>query len=126
MNYHEDLPHSCPPSDCRPAGDYTLYRLCFNDPPQDVDFLSWRHLHPHRNAPRNTDECTALSISTQDKPEGLLAALKSPKFKNKPTFVAKLALSKQDGPNKKTRGPGHYSWWRSSAFDIASSVEIIK
>lgn len=39
--------------------------------------------------------------------------------------VAKRLLNPQDGVLAKTGGENHYTWWRSTSFDI-NSAEIIK
>lgn len=126
MTYFETMPNSCPPDDCRDPGDYTLYRVCWSNPAKEDDFTSWRHINPDKSKPANVTECQARSISMQGSLAELRKKFKSPrlrkKFRDKTIFIAEVTLKPEDGPNKQTLGPGHYSWWRSVDFSLDASI----
>lgn len=126
MRYNEELPEQCPPSDCRPEGDYVLYRMCKNSPPNDWDFTSWRSRNPDRNRPPGVTECRARSLSTQDDLNKLKKLKKLPRFKGKTLYWAELSLTASDGPSKQTTDRrSHFSWWRSADFEITSSTRMV-
>ena len=48
--------------------------------------------------------------------------LKLPKFRK--ATIVKIELSEKDGQIKKPFRNSHYSWWRSSLFDVSQSKPV--
>lgn len=48
--------------------------------------------------------------------------LKLPKFRK--ANIVKIELGEKDGKIKKTFRNSHYSWWRSSLFDVSQSKAV--
>lgn len=65
------------------------------------------------------DECIIRSISVFSDLEDAIKRLKLPKFRY--ANVTKVNLTPQDGVIKKTFSSSHYSWWRSTAFNISQA-----
>lgn len=125
--YFEDLAiegNICPPEDAfLPDGTKGYYRVVKHNPASSDCLTSHRKKHPSRTY---KDECISRAVSTFDTVEGLLNAfIRTPAAKKKERLIGKLTLQEKDGKLKQTFSEGHYSWWRSVAFDI-SSVTIQK
>ncbi|MCF0188581.1 MAG: hypothetical protein HUK04_03725 [Bacteroidaceae bacterium] len=121
MQWFEELPHKCPPDDAQPAnGEY--YRIANQDPAQSDDFFSQRKLQPLK-AFQGIDECTTMALFVFDDKQTALNLLKLPKFRN--AHIVKVTLMPTDGMTKKTFGPHHFSWWRTTQFQPSKAVKII-
>ena len=121
MTWYENLPDSCPPKgSITPSGE-SYYRLLESETPSEKDFISHRAKYPDKKF--HVSECQAMSISVFKDINSCKTIAKLPKFKDKPAHIARINLQPRDGviantPN--TKNPDHYSWWRSSKFDIKS------
>ncbi|MBO4827732.1 MAG: hypothetical protein J5506_10970 [Prevotella sp.] len=124
MDWYEQLPPLCPPTDAVQCGG-TFYRIAKGNPAKDVDFFSQRKMQPNKVFTNlGIDECIARSISLFSEVNDAVRRLRLPKFRN--AKVAEVVLQPKDGMMKKTFSDSHYSWWRSTAFDVsqAKTVEL--
>lgn len=116
MNWYEDLPPDCPPTEASAPND-TYFRLG-SIPPDDSDFWSHRRRFPHKKF--HVSECVAQSLSVFDNQhaaESLRRLL--PTMRSKPIF--QLNLNEKDGLIQQTgNDTHHFSWWRSTDFDLAT------
>ncbi|MEP2770597.1 MAG: hypothetical protein ABJH05_00525 [Fulvivirga sp.] len=122
MDWIEELPNNCPPSDAKPPDGQTFYRLCQNNPPEGSDFVSLKIENPSRTF-AGVSECQLRAVSIWSDVDKC-ASLK--KFKTlRDRVIGSITLSNEDGLIKQTNGPHHYSWWRSTHFNpnIAVIVE---
>lgn len=120
MKWFEELPEQCPPADAQSLENFVCFRLCETSSPCDEDFHSHRQKAPHQRF--NTPECIARAVSVFNDREAAANLLKLPAHRNK--SIVRLKLVSTDGVAKKTgNNKSHFSWWRSSLFDIGSAVE---
>ncbi|PBJ92304.1 hypothetical protein CMV24_27940 [Pseudomonas plecoglossicida] len=121
--WYEALPEQCPPGEAFSPNEFVCYRLCESNTVTDRDFLSHRHLFPHKTF--NVPECRARSISVFRDKNDLSGILKLPVHRNK--TVVQLKLNACDGVAMKTGkvNDSHYSWWRSSGFDMNRAAEVL-
>jgi len=127
MNWSEDLPESCPPSDAFSSdGSNLYYRLIKDESPKENDFHSHRKLWP--NQIFNATECIARSLSIYNNKSACLDLIKLPAIRTKGLKnIVELNLKITDGLLKKTgKDQFHYSWWRSDSFTISSCIVITK
>ena len=120
MNWYEKLPPNCPPLEAF-ATEETYFRLG-SIPPSDSDF--WSHRQRFPNKVFNVSECVARSLSVFDNFEAAERLKRLlPAMRSKPIFQVKL--TKKDGVVQKTGNDlHHFSWWRSTQFDL-STIKII-
>jgi hypothetical protein len=120
MNWYEKLPPNCPPEEAHRA-EATYFRLG-SIPPDDSDFWSHRQRFPHKRF--HVSECVARSLSVfddQEAAEKLKRLL--PTMRSKPIF--QIALREKDGMIQQTGNDiHHFSWWRSTEFDL-SIIKIL-
>ncbi|NEV94471.1 hypothetical protein G3567_09990 [Psychroflexus sp. YR1-1] len=122
MNWKEDLPEQCPPEKAFEPNDFKVFRLATNKNIDESDFQSQRALKPKAKF-KGVDECIARSISVFDEINKCLNMAKLPLYKNKWKAVLEIELNESDGLALKTfKDPCHYSWWRSTTFDINNSI----
>ena len=113
MNWYEQLPELCPPVDAVPC-EGAYYRIAKGNPASNGDFFSQRKLQPNKVfTGLGVDECVARSISLFSDINDAIRRLKLPKFRN-----AQIA---KDGVMKKTFSDSHYSWWRSTNFEVSQA-----
>lgn len=116
MNWYEQLPELCPPVDAVPC-EGTYYRIAKGNPASNGDFFSQRKLQPNKVfTGLGVDECVARSISLFSDINDAIRRLKLPKFRN--AQIAAVTLEPKDGVMKKTFSDSHYSWWRSTNFEV--------
>lgn len=120
-SWYEILPEQCPPGEAFAPIEFVCYRLCESDKPTDGDFLSHRHLFPHKTF--NAPECRARAISVFKDKNDLSGILKLPAHRHK--AVVQVTLNLGDGVALKTGKGTHYSWWRSNGFDIEKATEVV-
>ena len=119
MNWFEQLPPQCPPSDAMPCNGI-YYRIAKGNPVDDSDFFSQRKLMPDKVfTGLGIDECIIRSISVFFDIEDAVKRLKLPKFRH--ANVTKVHLTPKDGVIKKTFSSSHFSWWRSTAFNVSQA-----
>ena len=122
MDWYEQLPPLCPPSDAVPCSG-TYYRISKGNPATDKDFFSQRKLQPNRVfTGLGVDECIARSISLFSELNDATRRLKLPKFRS--ANIAEITLQPKDGVMKKTFSDSHYSWWRSVDYDVSQAIII--
>lgn len=119
MNWSEPLPNLCPPSDAASAGGHIVYRITESNPPTSKDFESHRAKYPNRTFQVN--ECQSRSISVFNDLYAAELITKLPAFKSKANHIIKLELKDDHGVILKTSGPNHYSWWKTTSFDLISN-----
>jgi hypothetical protein len=122
IKWFEELPDKCPPNDAFDPEGFTFYRLTVGENPAEQDFNSQRATCPNCNF-KSVSECVARSLSVWDDIEKCLNLLKLPRHKNKKIMT--LALKSTDGLALQTFKQNHYSWWRSSSFNL-DSVTVSK
>jgi hypothetical protein len=119
MNWYEQLPELCPPVDAVPC-EGTYYRIAKGNPASNGDFFSQRKLQPNKVfTGLGVDECVARSISLFSDINDAIRRLKLPKFRN--GQIAAVTLEPKDGVMKKTFSDSHYSWWRSTNFEVSQA-----
>ena len=119
MNWYEQLPELCPPVDAVPC-EGTYYRIAKGNPASNGDFFSQRKLQPNKVfTGLGVDECIARSISLFSDINDAIRRLKLPKFRN--AQIAAVTLEPKDGVMKKTFSDSHYSWWRSTNFEVSQA-----
>lgn len=120
MNWYEKLPPNCPPEEAHTV-KATYFRLG-SIPPDDSDFWSHRQRFPHKRF--HVSECVARSLSVfddQESAEKLKRLL--PTMRSKPIF--QIDLKENDGMIQQTGNDiHHFSWWRSTEFDL-SMIKIL-
>lgn len=124
MTYFEDLAATglpCPHVDAfAPDGERVFYRVLKANEATSDCFLP-RRLNPARPIPKECDGCVQKSVSIYDDLQGVINGyFKTHAGKGKKKHIGVLTLQPHDGMLKQTFGPGHHSWWRSSAFDTAT------
>lgn len=121
--WYETLPDQCPPGEAMTPNGFVCYRLCEGQDATDRDFLSHRHLFPHKTF--MVPECRARSISVFKDQVDLDKVLKLAAHKTKK--IVRVTLNPQDGATMKTgrANDSHYSWWRSNGFDMTQSTEVV-
>jgi hypothetical protein len=121
MKWFEELPPDCPPETAsEPAAIY--FRLG-SIPPDDSDFWSHRRRFPHKVF--SVSECIARSLSIFDDQEAAERLRRLiPAMRSKPIF--QIDLTEKDGLIQQTGNDAHhFSWWRSTEFDL-SSIKILE
>ena len=108
MNWYEQLPPQCPPLDAVPCVG-TYYRIAKGNPDKVFSGLG-------------VDECIARSISLFSEVNDATRRLKLPKFRS--ANVVEITLQPKDGVIKKTFSDSHYSWWRSTDFEVSQAKTI--
>jgi len=123
MEWFEELPPSCPPSDATDCQG-TYYRVSNGNPAESCDFFSQRLLAPDKKFKgEGIDECIVRAVSVFAELDDAKNLLKLPKFKR--ANIAELHLQEQDGKIKKTFKKSHHSWWRSKSFNV-NNAKIIE
>ncbi|MCQ2250385.1 MAG: hypothetical protein MJZ66_04675 [Bacteroidales bacterium] len=120
MEWFENLPLQCPPSDAV-ACDGNFYRIANGNPAESEDFFSQRKMNPNKEF-KGVDECIARAISVFLDKSDAERIMKLPKFKN--ATLALVFLFPKDGVIKKTFKNSHYSWWRSNDFNVEQAKII--
>lgn len=123
VEWNEELPELCPPSDAIVPENIIVYRFCRELNPTEDDFISHRKLWPDKRFD-GVDECLARSLSVIDDLEICKNRLKLPRMKNF-NSIYEVRLGVNDGLIKKTfPDPNHYSWWRAKSFIIDNIVKV--
>ena len=115
MKWYEELPPDCPPDEAySPEGCY--FRLG-SIPPDDSDFWSHRQRFPRKVF--QVSECVARSLSVFDDKESVEKLKRLiPAMRSKPIF--QVDLTEKDGLIQQTGNDvHHFSWWRSTEFDLS-------
>jgi hypothetical protein len=123
MNWTEELIDKCSPDNAFDPDGMTFYRLAKTNPATESDFHSQRKLNPNTNF-TNVSECIARSLSIWDDIDKCLNILKLPRHKNKAPLVMQLNLVSGDGLVLQTFKANHYSWWRTTNYNVASTPII--
>ena len=120
--WFEIFPDLCPPEDAMVCNG-AYYRIANGNRAKSEDFFSQRILQPDKIFQgEGIDECVIRAISLFSRKEEAEKRLKLPKFKN--AKIALVTLESKDGMIKKTFGNAHYSWWRTTKFDVSQSKVI--
>jgi len=121
MHWFEELPPNCPPDEAFPP-EITFFRLG-SIPPDDSDFWSHRQRFPHKIF--QVGECIARSLSVFDDLEAVRRLKRLlPSMRSRPIF--QVELTKKDGLVQQTGNDlHHFSWWRSTEFDL-NTIKILE
>lgn len=123
IKWANELPEGCPPENILIPSDQEMYRLTLEaDKVTEADFIPYLEQYKEKkySVPQRI-MAAGLSVFSSYAPTLTQKIPTLKKFKG----VAKLLLNPQDGVLAKTGGENHYTWWRSTSFDI-NSAEIIK
>ena len=124
MNWIEELPEKCPPEDAFEPNGMQVYRLATSENTEEIDFQSQRALNPNKTF-IGIDECIARSLSVYNEIGKCWNMIKLPFYKNRWKAVLGIELNNSDGLVKKTfKDPNHYSWWRTTNFELTKVVLI--
>jgi len=111
IEYAEDLPEGCPPSDAVSLQNRFLFRFVESIPPKERDFWSQRKLFPLKRF--STDECTARACSLMTTLEACANLKKLPTHRNKRIVQIQLhtvrvgLVKKRERVHHISRGGGH-------------------
>lgn len=121
MNWFEELPLDCPPQEAF-SPEKSYFRLG-SIPPDNSDFWSHRRRFPHKVFQVN--ECLARSLSVFDDLEAVRRLKRLlPSMRSKSIF--QIDLVEKDGLIQQTGNDlHHFSWWRSTEFDL-KTIKIIE
>ena len=123
MNWSENLPNGCPPSDAKTADpEQIFYRMTRHDPPQKEDFYSQAKAKTQRMMRSNADECTKRGISLFDDLESLKNILHLPRAGK---HIVGLTIGVNDGVVLQGMGH-HWTWWKTDHFSLNSCRMIVK
>lgn len=120
MNWYEELPPDCPPEEAFAPG--AIYFRLGKIPPDESDFWSHRKRFPDKFF--QTTECVARSVSVFDSMEAVEKLKRSfPMMAKK--LIYQIDLMPKDGLVLQTgEEEHHFSWWRSTQFEMASIKKI--
>lgn len=117
------LPDGCPPEEILiPDGDI-FYRFVLDiNQISEKDFRSYLELYPEKNyTGYNQVMASGLSVLDSVPDSGLIRLPKFRKYKG----IVKITLSAEDGVLVKSGSDEHhYTWWRTTSFDINSSIIV--
>jgi len=120
--WFEELPAACPPDDAKPSAG-RFYRIAKGNPADSGDFFSQRKLQPDKIfTGKGIDECIARAVSLFADLQDAKKKLAIPKFKR--AHVVMVELEPKYGVMKKTFADSHYSWWRTTDFDVRQAKII--
>jgi len=123
--YFEDVTATgipCPHKDAFvPDGEKIYYRVLKNSSVSSEYFLP-TVVKDDRPLPQGYDNCIGKSVSVFDDLQVMINSIfKLPSNRGKTKTIGLLKLTANDGLLKQTfDDKNHHSWWRSSAFDIAT------
>ena len=122
MEFHDDLPNSCPPSDCSCDDLDGVYRLLKGQEPIDDDWLS--HMQLGKVCPTTVDPCRWASLSLQGSKVAVKKLQKLPNFRSA-THAAKLDIPGSAGVFLTSRN--HHDFWQVKAANMNDFVsEVIE
>lgn len=122
IEWANDLPKGCPPEKILIPSNQEMYRLTLEaDKVTEADFIPYLEQFKEKkySAPQKI-MAAGLSVLSSYGPMQIKKIPSLKKFKG----VAKILLNPQDGVLAKTGGENHYTWWRTTNFDI-NSAEIL-
>lgn len=125
INFFEDLAAvgiTCPHTDAFvPGGEKIYFRVLKNSTVSSDNFLP-TIIREGRPLPPGYDNCIGKSVSIYDDLDGMINGFfKLPSNRGKRKTIGLLKLALHDGMLKQTfDNKNHYSWWRSTAFDIST------
>ncbi len=122
--YFEDVAATgmtCPHPDAfEPDGVRVYYRVLKTNSVDSDCFLP-TPLRADKPIPKDCDACVQKSVSIYDDLPGMINGyFRTPAGRGKKKHVGVLILQGYDGMLKRTFGPSHHSWWRSSVFDTTT------
>lgn len=117
MEFDDDLPAQCPPSDHSVADLDQVYRVLVGNQASAQDWFSYKRLG--KVCPRNVDSCRWASLSLQANLPAVEKLLKLPNFRMA-THAAILDLPASAGAHK-LKG-NHYDFWQSQAANMNEYV----
>lgn len=118
MDFAEDLPDQCPPSDAKDVALFDVYRLSHSNSVTANDFAS--HAALGRVPPKSLkDMCIWASCSLTTEPV-ILKKLKKLKHR----YALKLTIPDGSGLSKKKQI--HVDFWRYSTFDPLTAIDEVK
>ena len=114
LDFVEQLPEQCPPSDASDAEWHSIYRLVANESPDHTAFKSYAALG--KVAPEGFDLCRWASCSLL---LNVAAKNKLPQLKGH-HWVAKVTIPSGAGMSKRKKN--HVDFWCRKDFDLESAV----
>ena len=124
MDWIEELPPQCPPSDAFPPEG--VYYRAVSEECSERDFIPYARLYP-KKIYSGDKACISRALSIFTNIDDCVDATKLPSLqKLGQTHIAKITLTEKDGLVYKEHDKGsHHSWWRTRVFIIDNSVEPI-
>lgn len=118
------MPQGCPPEDILVATEHPFYRMAYSaDKCDDEDFKTYAELNPKKDWGDMLP--LAVGLSLIDNTDKAKKNLKLPIFKKYKGIIA-LTLNPKDGVLKQTGvHVSHYTWWRTTQFEI-SNVKMLE
>ncbi|MGV2102915.1 hypothetical protein [Rhizobium sp. 21-4511-3d] len=123
LQYHDDLPLSCPPCDAEEL-DADLYKAIDGRQPTLRDFQSFAE-----RGRDGTDKsaCESWGLSVWPHMKAVEHALKAYKFFRKKRII-KFTITSNDGCLKSTPSkpqPEHHTFWKSHGSNLLNTCEIV-
>jgi len=118
VEWAEDLPEGCPPSDAVAPNGEIFFRAVLTFPPTEIDFQSQRKQQSQK---QYRNECEARALSMFSTLNGCKRLKKYPYFKNH--LIVSLTLGKECGlikENPSSISEMHYDWWLAAKFNPIS------
>jgi len=123
MNWTEELPESCPPKEAFEPDDKVVYRLSASGQSIEDEYQSQRSICPKCTF-KNVTECLTRSLSVYDDLAKCQQLQKLPRFKDRWNAILELKLNSNDGMIQQTFKNNHFSWWRTTEFDLTSAKVV--
>lgn len=124
--------NNCPPDDANDAFGM-IYRLVFNDPPIEKDFIPGVELYPqyYGESSKKTEEeiCQGHGLSVCISKKDAIRAKEGNKGKWRHSIIAVANLESQCGLIKRTPKKGnplHYTWWFPVDIEVWKLFNIVK
>jgi len=114
-----EMPENCPPEEVLVADNHEFFRLVRKaDAYDETDFLSYSQLNPDKDWGEMLP--LAVGLSLFDNEQKMRKRAKLPFFKQFQGAV-RMFLNPNDGVEKQTGvHKSHYTWWRTTDFDMSN------
>lgn len=116
MNWSEELPDNCPPSNAEaPDNNKVYYRMARSNPLSESDFYSQAKVGTKRAIQGGGDPCVMRGGSVYDDVKALANRLGLPQAGK---YIVEFTLNTEDGVVLEGRDH-HWTWWKTDKFSIS-------
>ena len=117
-----EMPDGVPPENIDIPEGHKFYRLTIGDTIAPSDILSYHELYPDRDWGEQTINSYGLSIIDDLNKVGKLKKIPSLRACK---GISSIVLNPKDGVVLQTGKNNHYTWWRTSSFDISVAETVM-